>query len=143
MSVSFQNQSIVFTLKHKGLLKEWISEIILNEKRIPGTINFLFTNDNTVLAANQKYLNHNTFTDIITFDYTEGKILNADILISIERVTENAKKFNSQFEKELHRVIIHGVLHLCGYKDKTKKDQALMRDKEEKSLKHFSKLMGR
>ena len=137
MAVSFQNQNIEFKLPAKGKLKTWIKTIIESEKKIQGQINFVFTNDDEVLKTNIQFLNHNTFTDIITFDYCEGKKINGDIIISIERVEENAKKFNVEFETELKRVIIHGVLHLCGYKDKADTDIALMRKKENAALKKF------
>lgn len=135
MSISFNNQSIPFKLKEKAKLKLWIKSITEKEKHVIGTINYVFCNDNELLEINLKHLNHNTFTDIITFDYTEGSKINSDIFISIERVNENAKKFSVAFEDELHRVMIHGILHLCGYKDKTKSDSELMRKKENSALK--------
>lgn len=133
--ISFNNQSIVFKLKEKNKLKQWIKSIAEKEKCIVGTINYVFCTDDELLEINIKHLNHNTYTDIITFDYTESKTINSDIFISIDRVSENAKKFEVDFETELHRVMIHGVLHLCGYKDKSKKDAELMRKKENSSLK--------
>lgn len=135
MPISFNNQSIVFKLKEKAKLKLWIKFITEKEKHIIGIINYVFCNDTELIEINIKHLNHNTLTDIITFDYTVGSKINSDIFISIERVTENAKKFNVSFEEELHRVMIHGILHLCGYKDKTKSDSELMRKKENISLK--------
>ena len=135
MPISFNNQSIPFKLKEKAKLKLWIKSITEKEKHVIGTINYVFCNDNELLEINVKHLNHNTFTDIITFDYTEGTKINSDIFISVERVSENAKKFQVPFEEELHRVMIHGILHLCGYKDKTKLDSDLMRKKENWALK--------
>ena len=135
MPISFNKQSIVFKLKEKAKLKLWIKFITEKEKHIIGIINYVFCSDSELLEINIKHLNHNTLTDIITFDYTEGSKINSDIFISIERVTENAKKFNVSFEEELHRVMIHGILHLCGYKDKTKSDSELMRKKENVALK--------
>lgn len=136
--ISFHNQSISFKLKDKTKLKQWIKTITEKEKHQLGTINYIFCTDDELLEINIKHLNHKTLTDIITFDYTEGKTINSDIFISIERVTENAKKFEVTFENELHRVMIHGVLHLCGYKDKSKADAELMRKKENSSLKLLS-----
>ena len=133
--ISFNNQSISFKLKEKTKLKQWIKSITEKEKHKPGTINYIFCTDDELLEINIRHLNHNTLTDIITFDYTEGKTINSDIFISIDRVTENSKKFKVTFENELHRVMIHGVLHLCGYKDKTKVDAELMRRKENGALK--------
>lgn len=135
MAITFQNQEIKFTLKDKLRLKNWITKVIAAEKKTLGDLNFVFTSDENVLKTNIQFLDHNTYTDIITFDYCDGKIITGDIIISIERVKENAEKFNSGFENELHRVMIHGVLHLCGYKDKRKADVELMRKKENSALK--------
>lgn len=137
MAITFQNQEIKFKLQQSANVKLWIKKIIELEKKKQGQINFVFTSDEEVLKANIQFLDHNTYTDIITFDYCEDKIINGDIIISIERVKENAEKFGFEFEEELKRVIIHGVLHLCGYKDKTTKDAALMREKENWALKKF------
>ena len=136
--ITFQNQSISFKLKEKTKLKNWIKTITEKEKHLLGDINYIFCSDEELLEINMKHLNHNTYTDIITFDYTEEKKISSDIFISIDRVTENAKKFNVTFEDELHRVMIHGILHLCGYKDKSKADSELMRKKENASLKLFN-----
>lgn len=133
--ISFQNQSISFKLKNKTKLKLWIKTIVDKEKYALGALNYIFCSDDELLEINIKHLNHNTFTDIITFDYTENKKISSDIFISIDRVIENSKKFDTTFENELHRVMIHGVLHLCGYKDKTKSDAELMRKKENAALK--------
>ena len=134
--ISFHNQSIAFTLKHKLKLKQWVTLITEKEKHRVGTINYVFCNDDELLEINLKHLNHNTLTDIITFDYAEGNVIHSDIFISIERVKENAAKFKVTFEDELHRVLIHGILHLCGYKDKSKLDAELMRKRENWALKH-------
>ena len=136
--ISFHNQSISFKLKEKIKLKQWIKTVTEKEKHKLGNINYIFCTDDELLEINIKHLNHKTLTDIITFDYTEGKTINSDIFISVERVAENATKFQVTFEEELHRVMIHGILHLCGYKDKTKADAELMRKKENASLKLFS-----
>jgi rRNA maturation RNase YbeY len=132
--ISFNSQTIGFTLKNKLKLKQWIKLITEKEKHSVGTINYVFCNDDELLEINLKHLNHNTLTDIITFDYTEGNVINSDIFISIDRVKENAIKFKVTFEEELHRVLIHGILHLCGYKDKSKLDAELMRKKENWAL---------
>lgn len=137
MAISFQNQDIDFKLKHKTRLKTWIKTIIESKKKKKGELNFVFTHDEELLDINSKFLNHNTYTDIITFDSCEGKTINGDIIISVERVKENAKKFKVSFETELHRVMIHGVLHLLGYNDKTKKEEKEMRSMEDWALKKF------
>ena len=137
MAISFSNDNIVFNLKWKSELKNWIKSVAEKEKRILGNLNYIFTSDESLLKINIEYLNHNTYTDIITFNYNENKKVNGDIFISVDRVKENAEKFEASFEEELHRVMIHGVLHLCGYKDKTKADSDLMRKKENASLRKF------
>ena len=135
MAVSFTSENIPFLIKNKQALKDWIKRVALKEQKQIGTINYVFVSDEALLKMNEDYLKHNTYTDIITFDYTEDKKINGDIFISIDRVAENANTFNVSFNNELHRVIIHGVLHLCGYKDKKKADAELMRKKENQSLK--------
>ncbi|MBL7921116.1 MAG: rRNA maturation RNase YbeY [Bacteroidia bacterium] len=137
MAISFQTQLIEFKLSEKGKLKSWIKTVIESEKKKQGEINFVFTTDEEVLKANVQFLKHNTYTDIITFDYCEGNIINGDIIISIQRVEENAEKFKTDFKTELKRVIIHGILHLCGYKDKSENDIAIMRSKENSALKKY------
>jgi len=134
MAIYFYNEKIDFKLKNKAKLKLWLKHIAELEKKTIGTLNFIFTSDEELLQKNKQFLNHNTLTDIITFDYCEDNKLTGDIFISIERISENAKKFNVAFEEELHRVIIHGTLHLCGYKDKTKPTADLMRKKEDWAL---------
>lgn len=135
--ITFNNQSIAFKLKDKAKLKQWIKIIAEKEKHQLGTINYIFCTDEELLKINLKHLNHNTLTDIITFDYTEGNTIHSDIFISVIRVLENAEKFKVTFDEELRRVMIHGILHLCGYKDKSKADAELMRKKENASLKLF------
>lgn len=133
--ISFQNLSIAFKLHHKQHIKKWIKTVVEKEKKQVGNINYIFCHDDELLNVNIKHLNHNTYTDIITFDYTANNKIHGDIYISIERVLENSTKFKTSFENELSRVMIHGVLHLCGYKDKSKKEAELMREKENVSLK--------
>lgn len=135
--ISFQNQSIDFKLKDKTRLKQWIKSIILSEKKTAGQIAYIFCTDDELLEVNLAHLNHNTYTDIITFDYTEGSRVSGDIMVSIDRVRENAGKFEVTFEEELHRVMVHGILHLCGYKDKSKEQSELMRKKENSALRKF------
>ena len=137
MPIHFSSDNIVFNLKQKAKLKAWIETIIKKEKMSLGNLNYSFTSDESLLKINIEYLKHNTYTDIITFNYNEGKEISGDIFISIERVKENANKFEVSFEEELHRVMIHGVLHLSGYKDKSKADSDLMRKKENASLRLF------
>ena len=138
MPITFQVEKIKFNLKKKITIKLWISKVLRLEKKQVGQINFLFTNDEEILKKNIQFLKHNTYTDIITFNYCKDKIINGDIIISIDRVKENAEKFKSDFEEELKRVLIHGVFHLCGYKDKKTADTELMRKKENWALKQIS-----
>ena len=128
------NSETSFTLKNQKKLVKWISDVISSEGFQVGEINYIFCNDSYLNKINQEFLNHDTFTDIISFDYTLGKEAGGDIFISIERVLENAEKFNEVFENELYRVMIHGILHFMGYKDKTKKEKTLMRTKEDENI---------
>lgn len=127
-----------FSLPHKEeYYDKWISKVIDNENFTLGDINYIFCDDDYLYNINLTYLNHDTLTDIITFDYTEDNILNSDIYISVDRVAENAEIFNVSFQEELLRVMVHGILHLCGYKDKTDEDSNKMRLKEEEKIKLF------
>jgi probable rRNA maturation factor len=134
MAFVFTYHKVKFKLDKTAGIKKWIETIAKTEKKTVGGINYVFVNDDELLKLNKQYLKHNSYTDIITFDYTEGKEISGDIFISVDRVKENAKKFKAKFDDELHRVMIHGVLHLCGYKDKTPKDSKEMRKKEDFSL---------
>ena len=125
------NKEIEFNLQNEKELNTWISELIKNEGFKLGEINYVFVSDDELVDINVKHLNHNTLTDIISFDYTMGKLISGDIYISIERIIENAVEFNTSFANELHRVMAHGVLHYCGYKDKEKDDKFIMRSKED------------
>lgn len=118
------------TLRHKTVLREWIHLCIQKEKFETGFISFNFTSDKYLLGINKQYLKHNYFTDIITFDLSEDKTISGDIYISLDRVKDNARTLGEMFHVELYRVIIHGVLHLCGYGDKSKEEAKTMRKKE-------------
>lgn len=118
------------SLKHKL----WIQQVIRKEGKIPGDISYNFCNDVYMLEQNKAFLNHDTYTDIITFDECVGDVISGSILISIDRVEENASKFGKTFENELLRVVVHGTLHLCGYKDKSEEEAKVMRQKEDESL---------
>jgi len=120
-----------FLIKAPQTLKTWITKSVLKEGAAIGDINIIFCDDAFLLIKNKKYLNHSSLTDILTFDFSTDKSLSGDIFISTERVKENATKYNVPFNNELNRVIIHGVLHLLGYKDKTEKEKKIMRKKED------------
>jgi rRNA maturation RNase YbeY len=111
-----------------------LTSLVQEEGKLLGDVSVIFVSDDYLLEMNQTYLNHDYYTDIITFDYCEQNIISGDLFISVDRVRENADVFNADFRTELHRVIIHGVLHLCGYKDKTEENEKEMRVLENKYL---------
>ena len=116
----------------------WINSVVIEEGMIIGELVYVLCNDEYLLKKNIQFLNHNTLTDVITFDYTKDKIISGDILISTERVVENSKIFNVNYSTELYRVMVHGLLHLLGYKDKIEKDANTMREKENYYLNKFT-----
>lgn len=131
-SINFYNSDINFILRNKNKIRNWIAQAIINEKKQLTQIDYIFCDDNFILKLNKKTLNHNYYTDIITFQYnTKKEPISAEIYISIDTVKTNAKKFSQTFYNELLRVIIHGVLHCCDYSDKTEFEQKKMRDKED------------
>jgi probable rRNA maturation factor len=135
-SVLFFSEEIPFKLKKSRKINHWIKSAIEKEKQILKSITYVFCSDQRLLARNIQYLNHNTLTDIITFDLSEEKgFIEGEIYISIDRVQENSLKFSKTFEDELHRVLIHGVLHLVGYRDKKADEKSEMRKKEDYYLK--------
>ena len=121
----------------KKKLKLWLSSVAISEKKKIENLAYNFCSDEELLQINKGFLKHNTYTDIITFDYCEGDVIIGEIYISAERVTENAKKLKTVFEEELLRVIAHGLLHLCGYKDKKPEDIKKMRSAENRAIKSF------
>lgn len=131
--ISF-NYETDFNLDNENQFSDWISKTIKEENCKEGEINYIFCSDQYLHKINVEFLNHDTFTDIISFDYSVGKELHGDIYISVDRVKENAKAFNVKFEDELARVMIHGILHYCGYKDKTEEDKNQMRSREDHYL---------
>lgn len=130
-----------FKLQNKILYKKWIQFFTRQLGKKIGEVNYIFCTDEYLHDLNVKYLNHDTLTDIITFDYSEKEILNGDIFISVERVKENSEKFKNNFQEEMKRVIAHGVLHLSGFKDKKKEDKAIMRNQEDRALELFNKVL--
>lgn len=129
--VFFFEEDIQFKPKNKSKLRSWIKATVVSEGYTLSELNYIFCSDTYLLAMNQQYLNHDTYTDIITFDNSDiEKVLVGDIFISVDRVRENAAQFSGNETDELHRVMIHGALHLLGYKDKTKADKSLMTEKE-------------
>ena len=129
--ITFHNEDIKFNLKNKRLLKSWIKDSTQNENCSVGNLTYVFCSDEHLLNMNKEHLSHNYYTDIITFNYNVEKQISGDFFISIDRVDENANQQNNKFTDELHRVLIHGVLHLVGYNDKTDLQQAEMTSKED------------
>lgn len=128
------NLETLFNLNDTSIISDWIHKVISNEGLETGEINFIFCDDDYLLKLNVAFLDHDTLTDIISFDYTMGNLISGDVYISIPRVMENASIFNTSFQNELHRVIIHGILHYCGYKDKSEDEKLIMRSKEDEYL---------
>ena len=134
--ISF-NYELEFLLENEGQYSSWISNVISSENKKEGDINYIFCDDEYILEINKQYLDHDYYTDIISFDYSVGNELHGDIFVSIERVRENAIEFEVTFDEELKRVLAHGVLHYCGYKDKTVEEELTMRSKEDEKIKMF------
>ncbi|MDY6278201.1 MAG: rRNA maturation RNase YbeY [Bacteroidales bacterium] len=129
--VSYFFEDVKFSFKGRRENNAWLKAVAESEVKRLGSINIIFCSDNYILDVNQRYLNHDYFTDIITFDYCEGNVISGDLFISIDTVRDNAEFYKADsFDNELQRVMVHGVLHLIGYDDHTPEDQALMREKE-------------
>lgn len=131
------NYETDFHLENELVYEQWIDAVIESEGKEPGEINYIFCDDEYLHNINMQYLNHDTLTDIISFDYCIGDLISGDIFISIERVQDNAKDYEVSFNEELLRVLAHGVLHYCGYKDKTENEALLMRTKEQEKIDMF------
>lgn len=135
--VAFYFEDTDFKLRHKTRIKEWLRLVAESEVFTLGNISIIFCSDNYILDINQKYLQHDYFTDIITFDYSEGGRISGDLFISVDSVRENSVEYGTEFEDELHRVIVHGILHLIGYDDHTEDEIKTMRSKEDYYLSLF------
>ncbi len=128
--ISFHTEDVSFSLPDKLNHKQWLQAVAIEEQKKIGELNYVFCSDDYLLKINQEYLQHDTYTDIVTFDNSDDpKIIEGDIFISYDRILENAAKFGTE-NSELQRVMVHGLLHLCGYKDKAKADKSLMTEKE-------------
>jgi probable rRNA maturation factor len=132
--VSFHTEEVTVNLTNKRLHKQWIREWILINQKTPGNLNFLFTSNERIKLMNQQYLNHNYFTDVISFDHNDANLISGDIVISVDEVKKNAEFYGVEFSDEIRRVMIHGVLHLMGYSDETQEEQEIMREKENEAL---------
>ena len=131
------NYETDFQLENESDYERWVDNVIESEGKEPGEINYIFCDDEYLHNINMQYLNHDTLTDIISFDYCIGDLISGDIFVSIERVQDNAKDYEVSFNEELLRVLAHGVLHYCGYKDKTQDEALLMRSKEQEKINMF------
>ena len=131
------NYETDFTLENEDVCASWLSNVISSENKKEGEINYIFCDDEYLHKINVEYLNHDTLTDVISFDYTMGNEISGDCFISVERVKDNASDFNVAFDEEIKRVLVHGILHYCGYKDKTDVDEEVMRSKEDEKIALF------
>ena len=139
--ISYFFQDTDFQFKHRRFKNQWLRMVAESEIRRIGDVNLIFCSDNYILDVNLKYLQHDYFTDIITFDYCENNVLSGDLFISVDSVRENSVFYNTEFEDELNRVMVHGILHLIGYDDHTEEDQKVMREKENYYLSLREKLL--
>ena len=137
MPITFDSDNIDFPNIKKRETSAWIKKIANSYNKKIGNVDYLFCNDEKILEINRQYLDHDFYTDIISFDYSEGDIISGDIFISLDTVRTNSQKYNTDFQEELHRVIIHGVLHLCGLDDKLEEDAIRMRESENSALKQL------
>ena len=119
-------------------ISTWLEDLILSENKKPGDITYIFCDDEYLLKVNQDYLDHDYYTDIITFDYVKGKTISGDIFVSLPRILDNASTLSQNFESEFRRVLAHGLLHLCGYKDKTEEEESTMLQKEDFYINRYS-----
>ncbi len=133
--IDFNYEEVSENQIDENIIKSWIGKVITDYNSFLGSITYIFCNDDYILNINNQYLNHNYYTDIITFDYCDGNTVSGDLFISIDTVLSNSIKFNTLFQEELNRVIIHGILHLLGFKDKTDQEAKTMRTLENQALK--------
>lgn len=138
MPVHFHNEEVSFSFNNKREVSLWLKSVVSSFQKELGVINVIFCNDQYLLKVNQTYLNHDYFTDIITFNYNENNLISGDLFISIDRVKENAINQKMEFNVEIHRVIVHGVLHLCGLNDQSKQEKEIMRGRENLFLQKLS-----
>ena len=140
MKIAYFTEGVAFPPIERGKIRKWVKQVAAIYEQKVGEINYIFCSDEKILEVNREYLQHDYYTDIITFDYSENNCISGDLFISIETVKSNAEKFNTPYNEELSRVIIHGVLHLCGQADKTPEERAIMEEKEGNALKMLTAL---
>jgi rRNA maturation RNase YbeY len=141
VSISFHTEEVNFNLKQKLRHKKWIKEWIAKNYKVPGVLSFVFISNERIRLINQEYLNHNYFTDVITFEYTEGDFISGDIFVSVDEVKKNADYYGADIDDEIRRVMIHGVTHLLGYQDGNEEEKRIMRKKENEALHLWLKLV--
>jgi len=139
VALTFHSEEISYQPREKNRIRRWVYGFIESRHRIPGDIAFVFTSNDRLLEMNREYLNHNYFTDVITFDYSEGNIVSGDVFISVDQVFLNARQYHSEPSEEIRRVMIHGVLHLMGHRDGNEKEKRNMRDLENEALNLWQK----
>jgi rRNA maturation RNase YbeY len=142
MAVTFHAEGVDFPAINKKKVADWIRSVAKEYGRRTGEITYLFCNDEKILAVNQQFLGHDYYTDIITFDYSGENCLSGDIFVSIDTVRSNAELYHVSFQEELHRVMIHGILHLCGMKDESEQEEEAMREAENRALEKLSFLLS-
>ena len=142
MSIFFHKEGINFDIREKRKIRQWINKVVEIEKKELEELNIILAGDKELLELNKTYLSGKYLTDVITFEYNKEKKISGDIYLSVERIRENALKFNERVDREILRVIIHGILHLMGYKDKKDEEQKKMRQKEDEYLDMFDKMQG-
>ncbi|HIB78139.1 MAG TPA: rRNA maturation RNase YbeY [Flavobacteriales bacterium] len=135
--IYFSEIDVPHRVLEKRAVRVWLEKVARGKDKVLGEISIVVCSDEYLLGVNKEHLNHDYYTDIITFDYSEGDVISGDLLISYDRVKDNARKEGVKVQSELKRVMVHGVLHLCGYKDKSKKDAAIMRSQEDEALNMF------
>lgn len=138
MEITFQSEGVRHPQINENKLSQWIESVANKHDREIGEISYLFCDDEKILGVNQEYLNHDFFTDIITFDYSEENTISGDIIISLQTVESNSQMYKTEYTEELHRVIIHGILHLCGLNDLTDDEEKTMREAEDEALEMLS-----
>ncbi|MDR1562335.1 MAG: rRNA maturation RNase YbeY [Dysgonamonadaceae bacterium] len=141
MAILFSELGISSPKLKRTVIKQWIFSVINTFGKKTGNITYVFCSDEEILRINNQYLKHDYYTDIITFDYSEKDLVSGDLFISLDTVKSNSEKFATKFNDELYRVMIHGILHLCGLNDKSAKQQATMRENEDEALKHLKTLI--
>lgn len=142
MAILYNAVDTKFPQIKRRQINQWIKAVVTQYQKKIGDISYIFCSDDEILRINKLYLDHDYYTDIITFDYSEGKIISGDIFISLDTVRSNSEKFKTDYSEELNRVIIHGILHLCGLKDKTSKEEEMMRKNENTALELLIKQQG-